>query len=190
MNLKIGTALAVLSVVAVCAAPTAHAAAKFSLVGDLNYGLNSFEGTSGGLATKISGALGFGGGILVGFGQGNVGVETGALYLTHKYSYSIAGVSVAGLSISSSSVSVPLMVRFGKTVSFGVGGYADIGLDSGSEVSYGVIAGPRLSFGSGLFIDGRFAYGLKSYSDLADSSKTYNPMEAQLLVGFTFGKNK
>lgn len=157
-----------------------NAEAGVSLVGALNYGLNSETGTdpATGLSVETKGGLGFGGGLLLDFGMGGASIEVGGLFLSKsiKSTTTVLGIPIED-SVNASSVHVPVMVRFGGMTSFGVGGFFEASLESGGGTDYGVVGGPRFSMPGGLFFDGRFAYGLKDG----------NSMNAMLLVGFKFG---
>ncbi len=179
------------ALVSFTAVPSAFAAAKLSIVGAGNYGLSSIEYADAATDTSITrkGGIGFGGGALVEVGLGRLGVEVGALYMhrSTKTEIKLLGTALPTTEETHGALQIPLMFRFGRMISFGAGGFYELGLKADSANDYGLVAGPRLTLPVGVFFDGRFAYGLKSHTV---GPKNFNSMEAQLLIGFSFGPRK
>ncbi len=144
---------------------SANANSRFSIVGGINYGLESISSS----LITVEGGLGFGGGVLIGLGS----VELGALYLSKTYNSEILGVK---LSTSAQSIHIPVLYRFGSLTSFGVGGFYELGMCTGGGSNYGLSAGPRFAMTNGFFLDLRFNYGLA----------TGNSKDALALVGYAF----
>ena len=153
------------------ASSNAFAMGHFSLVGGIDYNLNSTSVNTGFGVATAKGGLGFGGGALIGLGV----FEIGALYLSKPTTVTFAGLDTT---TSSAGIEIPVMYRFGGLTSFGIGGFYDIATSSGGTSNYGITAGPRLGMASGLFLDLRFDYGLK----------TGNSKDLLALVGYSFGK--
>lgn len=151
-------------------APSAIAGARFSLVGGVNYGLDSASASVGGVTATVESGIGYGGGLLVGIGA----LELGGIFLSRNYTTAITGLPETTSSISV--VEIPVMARIGGgAATFGIGGFYDVATTS----NYGLTAGPRFGGNNGgLFIDLRFNYGLK----------TGNSKDALALVGYSFGK--
>lgn len=150
---------------------SASFASRFSLVGAINYGLDSTSINTGSGAASFKGGLGFGGGLLMELGP----VELGGLYLSKKYTTEFMGVSTSS---SVSGIHIPVLYRFGGLTSFGLGGFYDLSLESGGSSNFGITAGPRFSMTNGFFFDLNFNYGLK----------TGNSKDLLALIGYTFGK--
>lgn len=153
---------------------TQNAFAKLSMVGALDYNLDSVSASAMGVSVEVKGGLGFGAGLLVELGK----VELGAVFLSKSYTTTITGLGET--STSTSGIHIPVVARFGGgSTTFGVGSFFDLSLESGSSLNYGLTAGPRFGGSNGgLFLDLRFNYGLKS-----PASK-----DALALVGYAFGK--
>lgn len=154
----------------------AQAVTQFSVVGAGSLGLNKETIAVPVLGSiDVKGGFGYGGGLLVNFGMAANSLELGAIYLSRP-------VDVAGAKTSYGFVHIPAMYRFGSVLSFGLGGFYDVALDSGNSSNYGLAAGPRFSLPGGLFFDARFNYGLKSnvFASMATTK------EILFLVGFMF----
>ncbi len=136
----------------------AQAGAQLSVVGAASLGLVDTSIDVGFGPTGVKGGLGFGGGLIAGFGAMGSGLEIGGLYLSRKTTTTLLGVET---STSTAFLHIPVMYRMGSNFSFGLGGFYDIGLSSGSGSAYGLTAGPRIKF-SKLFVDARFNLDLKN----------------------------
>ncbi len=156
-------------------APSAFANTKFSLVGGINYGMDSVSASASigsiTISSSVKGGLGFGGGLLVQMGA----VEIGGIFLSRTYTTTINSVSTSS---SDTGVEIPVMARIGGgAATFGIGGF----YDAGSSSDYGLTAGPRFGGNNGgIFFDARFNYGLKSG----------NSKNVLAMLGYAFGKGK
>jgi hypothetical protein len=150
----------------------AFAEGRFSIVGGVNYGLDSTSTPDGiGGTITVKSGMGFGGGLLMNLHP----VEIGAIYASKTYTAEFLGTST---STSVTGIHIPVMYRFRGLTSFGVGGFYDIPITSGGTSNYGLTAGPRFGMTNGFFVDLRFNYGLK----------TGNSKDVLALVGYSFGK--
>jgi hypothetical protein len=155
------------------ASSSAFADARVSLLGGIDYNLDSASVTRFGRTATVEGGLGFAGGALIGIDM----VEIGAMYLARKYVTSVTGRS--DTTSNPAFLHVPGVVRLGKgMVTFAAGGFYEFGLSNGAGSNYGIVGGPRL--GDTLFLDLRFAYGLQGS----------NTKDILALVGYSFGKSR
>jgi hypothetical protein len=155
-------------------APNAFAAGEgmFSVVGGVDYNLNSDSLTVGNRTASIKGGLGFGFGVLKDFGAN---FEVGVLYLSKKFNTTVTGGADSSTSVST--YEVPFMLHTsGSAIRFGIGGFFD-SADSSSD--YGLTAETRFGGANGgVFLDLRFNYALK----------TGNTKDLLAFVGYAFGK--
>lgn len=157
------------------ASSNAQAVVGFSVVGAGSIGLTNFSVAG----NSVKGKPGYGGGVIADLGLAFSSLEIGALYLNRKYETTLLGVTTT---TTDSVLHVPVMLRLGTLLTFGVGAYLDVPLDDDTESDYGLTAGPRIGIGP-IFADARFNYGLKSTDILGQS---LHHMELLFLVGYTF----
>jgi len=174
MNKLLLTALSLLTVTV--ASPSAHA---FSIVAGVNQNFNSVSGKIMGVDTKEKGGTGFDVGLLWNFSK----IEIGAIYVSTKTTATVSGTDVSG---STNALSIPVVYQLGnRNFTFNIGGFYDVAISSDADSDYGVVAGPRFYFGK-LFVDARFAYGLKSNDVPFDTPQSVHSQTATLLLGLRF----
>jgi hypothetical protein len=144
-------------------------AANISVFGNFNYLLLSIT-----TPVEIKGDYGFGGGAMIGF----------PLSATSEFevggAYNIGGMKVLGVRQTSKFVAIPANLLFGSgSMSFSVGGYYNVTLESTGENDYGAAVGMRFKSGA-LYFKPEFLYGFKKVLDKA-------PMLLQVSVGYSFG---
>lgn len=159
-----------LVLVLILAGSNAHAA-RFSLLGGIDYNMTTSSTATIVGTIDIKGGLGYGGGLLIDLGK----IETGAIFTSRAIQSTFASVTT---SITTKGIEIPLMYRFGGLTSFGLGGFYALSLESGGGSNYGLTAGPRFAMTNGFYLDLRFDYGLK----------TGNTKDVLAMVGYYFGK--
>ena len=127
--------------------------------------------------SSMSGTIGYSVGPSVGLGP----IEVSALYSSYGLKVTASGSEATS---SGKSLDLPVLYRLGiGPVGFGIGGFYNISLESGSTSSdnnYGAVASFRTTIpGIGLFVDGRFSLGLHDMSGTKLSS-------GAVLIGYNF----
>jgi len=161
------------------ATPVHAAKIAFGVTGGLNMGFTRGGDAPEGFEADGKGAMGFGGGVLVGFTVNpKAQIEMGVLYQTRPAS---------ATTTASPSLMIPATFYFNvkKIFWIGVGGYYDNSMSSAAKSDYGLSGGVRLAFPKKVtfFVDAKFHYGFKDFWG-------YNDTEGLLLLGLKFGGKK
>ena len=205
--MKASTRIVVSALAVIALAPAvADAKPTWRIYGVGNY--SQFKAEVDGTASRFSTnrKLGFGGGIGVEAMLGKmVSLEAGGAFIQRKS-------EIAGTTTTFNFIEVPVLFRlwFGNIVNVGLGGYVGMGIGDISQSAGGVsgtttyaLAGLKtLDYGAlgsvgfdipmgssaGIFVEGRYAYGLANASDVAGVTGKFNDMRA--VAGFRFGGSK
>jgi hypothetical protein len=153
-------------------AQPAHAVIGASVKGGVN--LSKITVSAGSASASTSARLGYMGGLGLDFGVGPVGLIADVLYASRSYAEAS----------SASSLQLPLQLRLSLApmVSLTAGGYYEKSLEDGGADDYGAIGGLRVNLPV-VYVEGRYAYGLKKRQVLTAEANTSS---MDFLLGLKF----
>jgi hypothetical protein len=212
--MKLRKALVIAGLVSVFAAPAAFAGVNFSAVGVGNLVMPS---TSGATISGLSGGFGYGGGALVEFNFGRVGLELGGIYRTGSIkadgtNFGLGAGTTLTASYNQVEIPVNLNIWLSHIIYLDAGGYFTdmVGAPSASvstgapaafsgwgdlnqnTINYGLQGGLgfHIPFSNmvALRLEARYQYQLNnSYNSSVASGNSWSYNGAEFLAGLTFG---